>query len=190
MASNVVNEAVDVETLPAVAERMRAHIKQLAGRAIPVTEAQVTKDNVPELPIAVVAPLRQDFTHNGGPRMTVVEGFVVEIWLEPAMEKTKHGESPFWSYYEYNKFRDRMFDLFAGWRTPQGGTLQFMSMDVESNFLATVLTFRFRATYDICRDDGDEWAEPATITFDLCKPRSPACPPEPEQEKNPCPEST
>lgn len=189
MAQDV--KTADVETLPAIAAELREHIPQLVGRAIPVTEAYLgdKKDSVPELPIAIVAPLRQQFTHNGGPRMTVAEEFVIEIWLEPAMEKTKHGQTPFWSYYEYNKFRNDLFNHFAAWRTPQGGTLRFMSMDVESNFLATVLTFRLIATYDICRED-NEWAEPAKITFDLCQPRSPACPPEPEQEKNPCPVST
>lgn len=187
--AQVVEWDCDSETLPAVAERMRETITDLHKRAIPVTEAQVTKDNVPTLPIGVVAPLRQTFAKKGNYTYTIQEDFVIEIWLEPAREKTKDGgESPFWSYYAYNKFRNKMMVAFANWRTPQNGGLEFLSMDVESNFLATVLTFRLRATYDVCFDDGED-EPPANITFQLCQPVA-ACLPEPEQEKDPCPVST
>lgn len=179
----------ETETLPWVAERMREWIPQLDGRAIAVTDSDVTKDNVPTLPIALVAPLPQQFIHNGGDVMTVAENFVIEIWLAPIREIGEEGELPFWAYYEYNKFRNKLFNRFAGERTPQNGAIEFISMDVESNFLATVLTFRARATYDICRDE-DEWEEPAEITFDLCQPRAPACPPVPEQESDKCLAST
>lgn len=172
------------ELLPAVADRLRAHMPQLAGRALAVSEADATKDNVPTLPIAIVAPLVQNFTHNGEYRMTVNEEFVIEVWMPPEREKTiEGGETPFWSYYAYNAFRDQLFDLFAAWRTPQNGTVRFVSMGVESNFLATVLTFRLRATYDICSDNQDVEA-PAQITLSLCAPATKICePPCEEQEK-------
>lgn len=176
----------ETETLPAVAAMLRELLPELDGRALAVTEAEITKDNVPTLPLAMVAPLQQIFTHNGGHRMTVAEEFMVEIWLDPAREKGAKGETPFWSYYEYNGFRDRLFTYLAAWRTPQNGTLTFVTMDVESNYLATVLSFRLRATYDICPDI-EEPECPAEITFRLCQPRSAACPPVPEKEQNPCP---
>jgi hypothetical protein len=177
------------ETLLAVAAQLREWLPELGGRALAVTEAEVTKDNVPTLPLAMVAPLIQNFTHNGGMEMTVAEEFMIEIWLKPDRIKGENGETPFWSYYEYNKFRDKLFTKFGAWRTPQNGTLVFVSMDVESNYLATVLSFRMRAQYVICVDE-DELECPAEITFSLCQPKSAACPPQPEQEKDPCQPST
>ncbi|UPT53288.1 hypothetical protein [Synechococcus phage Ssp-JY38] len=187
----------ETETLPFVAEILRRFLPELKGRAFPVTEAEITKDNVPTLPLGMVAPLRQDFTHNGGLRVTVVENFILEIWLEPARIKGEKGETPFWSYYEYNAFRDRLFALFAAIRSPQGGTFRFVSMDVDSTYLATMLSFRMTATYDTCVNQQElEKCEatamqdglPAQITFALCRPRSQDCgKPEPEEEKNPCP---
>lgn len=174
MAQNVKPVEV-VETLPAVAALLREWLPEMKGKVVAITEAEVTKDNVPELPIGLVYPLRQDFTQrNNGTSVTVEEEFVVEIWLEPAREKTKHGESPFWSYYEYNTFRNKMFARFAGTRTPQNGAYTFISMDVESNFLATVIAFRMKATYELCVEP-DEWEEPVEATFSLCQPASSGC---------------
>lgn len=174
------------ETLPAVAARLREGLPQLQRRAFAVTEAQATKDNVPTLPVAIVAPLVQEYTHNGGNSIDVQEDFVVEVWLDPQREKTSDGgETPFWKYYAYNRFRDALFSLLTnGWRTPQGGTLRFVSMDVESNFLATVLTFRLRARYTVCTDSCDD-EEPAIVSLSMCAP-STKCDPQcvdTEQEK-------
>lgn len=184
---------VTAETLPAVAAALREWIPALAGRAIPVTEILVTKENLPSLPIAAVAPLIQNFTHNGGLKMTVSEEFTIDIWLPPEREQTAEGgETPFWSYYEYNKFRNELFSKFAGWRSPQNGRVSFVSMDVESNFLATVLTFRLRCVYDICADDS-ELEDPREIVITLCPPATPVCPaPEccEQQETDPCLAST
>lgn len=165
------------ETLPAVAALMREWLPELHGRAIPITEADLRTETVAglRLPLAVVYPLRQVFTHTGGFSMTVEEEFVIEVWLEPAREKTEKGESPFWSYYEYNTFRNKLFSRFAAERSPQNGTYQFISMDVDSNLLATVIAFRMKATYEHCADAVSELEEPATITFQLCKPASSGC---------------
>jgi hypothetical protein len=174
VAETVKQKPERVETLPVVAEQLREWLPELNGRAVAITEAQVEKDNVPDLPIALVYPLRQDFTHNGGFTMTVEEEFVIEIWLEPVREKSKKGESPFWSYYQYNTFRNKMFAKFASIRSPQNGKYTFISMDVESSFLATVIAFRMRATYELCVEP-DEWEKPAEITFSLCQPASSDC---------------
>lgn len=165
-----------VETLPAVASLLREWLPELHGRAIPITEADQDLNNMPELPIALVYPLRQLFNQpNGGFSMDVEEEFVIEIWLEPKREKSQRGETPFWSYYEYNSFRNKMFSRFASVRTPQGGSYQFISMDVESNSLATTIAFRLKANYELCADGVDECEAPAEITFDLCKPASSGC---------------
>lgn len=190
----------NTETLPAVAARMREFFPELQGRALAVTEAEITKDNVPSLPLSMVAPLRQTFTQpNGGRRLSVVEEFVIEVWLPPARIKGNSGETPFWSYYEYNEFRNKMFTVFSTWRSPQNGTVAFIGMDVESNYLATALTFRMAATYDVCPSSeevercqvtGHKDGEPAQITFSLCQPVSECCPDETrleQKEKTPCP---
>ena len=179
-------EAVDQETLPAVAARLREFVPELRGRALPVTEAMVTQDNVPTLPLAIVAPLIQNMTHTGNGAMTVAEDFVIEVWLPPTMEANS---TALWAYYNYNAFRNKIFTLFDGWRTPVNGGVRFISMDVESNFLATVITFRMRATYDVC-SDADEREDPSIITVKLCEPAAPVCLPDCEQEKDPCIPST
>lgn len=169
-----VKQSKATETLPAVAAHLREWLPELGGRAIPITEAEPTKDNVPDLPIALVYPLRQEFRHSGGYEMTVEEEFVIEIWLEPKREKSRKGETPFWAYYEYNAFRDKLFAAFAATRSPQNGSYTFISMDVESSFLSTVIAFRMKATYQLCVER-DEWEAPAEITFDLCQPVSSDC---------------
>lgn len=161
------------ETLPAVAEALRLWMPQFNGRIIAVTDGDVTEENVPTLPIGIVAPLRQNF-RPAGQRITVEEVFSLELWLDPRREKSLKGESPFWSYYEYNSLRNQLFTKLSTWRTPQNGAVVLNSMDVESSSLATVVAFRLTATYDICRQD-DELEEPAEIIFDLCPPKSPVC---------------
>jgi hypothetical protein len=178
----------DPETLPAFAVALREWMPQLGDRAIAVSDGDVTSENVPTLPLAIVAPLRQNFTHVGQ-RVTVEEIFTAELWLEPAREKSKEGESPFWSYYPFNRLRNQLFNKLSTWRSPQNGTVALNYMDFESSSLATVVAFRLTATYDICRDD-DEWEAPAEIVFDLCPPKSPVCKPGQAEEKDPCHAST
>lgn len=172
-----------VEILPDVAAQIREWIPALGGRALAVTDALITKDNVPTLPLVMVAPLRQEFEHFGRGRMTIDEQFMVEFWLDPAREKGAKGETPFWSYYEYNDLRDKLFNAFATYRGPANATFRFISMDVDANELATVLSFRMGARYDICEDS--QWEGPAEITFDLCAPKS--CRPFPVIEPEPVP---
>jgi len=184
----------ETELLPAVATAIRAWIPELDGRALAVTEAEIRKDNVPTLPLAIVAPLRQVFTHNGAYRVTVVEEFVTEIWLHSVRETSADGgETPFWSYYEFNAFRNKFMSAFAGWRGPFNATVRFVSFDVEANEHAVVLTFRMSAEYQWCLDNANDPSDgvPARITFSLCAPQGTRCDPcvecDENKENEPCP---
>ena len=180
---------VETEVLPAVADALREWFPELGDRALAVTDAKITKENLPTLPIAMVAPLRQLYSHNSGGRLTVGEEFMIEIWLAPEREVGVGGETPFWSYYNFNALRNRLFDRFAGWRTPQNGAVVFVSLDIEVVEYAVMLSFRMRANYDICADAPVEPpdGEPARITYSLCAPQSLKCGDyAPEHEIDPC----
>lgn len=191
----------ETELLPQVAAALIEWIPELNGRAIAISEADITPETVPTLPIALVAPLQQTFTHNGGHVVNTVEEFVIEVWLKPIREKTSAGaETPFWSYYEYNKFRNNLFTRFLGWRSTLNGTLRFISFDIEANTYAVVLTFRMSIEYKWCpnadelnacdaamRQDGNPIKG---ITFALCTPKAETCCDNcetNETEKDPCP---
>lgn len=185
----MVQVLTDVETLPAVAKQLAIWMPQLEDRAMAVTDGEVTKENIPTLPCAIVAPLRQEFT-NSGQTLTVEEEFTIELWLEPERAKSRKSESPFWAYYPFNLLRNQLFTKLSTWRTPQNGVVRLNSMIVESSSLATVVAFRATATYNVCNDD-DEWESPAEISFNLCQPKSQVCGPVPtEEKKDPCLAST
>lgn len=187
----------DIELLPAIADAIRGWFPELEGRAVAVTDAKITKENLPTLPLAMVAPLRQVYTHNSGGRMGVDDGFIVAFWLKSVREVGVNGETPFWSYYNFNAFRNKLFDLFAGWRTPQNGAVRFVSFDVDSDDYAVMLSFRMRATYDVCVSEAVPQGaceptvhtdgQPGWIRAKLCKPLPLNCDGfKPEPEVDPC----
>lgn len=175
----VTEDHENAELLPLVAALIAESFPELNGRALAVTEAVITPANLPTLPLVIVAPLTQTFSDNGGYRLPTQEEFMLEFWLKPEREQTATGgETPFWTYYEYNKLRNRVKSIFAGWRG-QGGTVIMRTMEIDADEFAVSISFRMRATYEECvpepklpecepgtAKDGD----PAHITYSLCKP--------------------
>lgn len=180
--------------LPAVALEMSRLFPELEGRAVAVSEANVTKENLPTLPACMVALVRTDAVGwnwraaNGDNEL--FDDFVVEFWLKPERIKRADGsESPFWAFYDYEPFRDRVLNWMTGYQGPSKQRLEFRNMEVDSDQYAVVLSFRFRAHYNWCRTQDDE--EPsiigrnASVTANICQPR-PVCCPEPCEKPKEC----
>lgn len=187
--------------LPAVAAEMRRIFGELDGRAMAVSEAMITKENLPSLPLCMVALLRGDVAgawkwQSASGANELVDDFVVEFWLEPLKYRRKDGsESPFWAFYNYEEFRDRLLSWMTGFRGPRGQRLEYRNMTVESDQFAVVLSFRIASHYNWCRTDDGSDGEPANVgstvqvVTRLCKPRSTICPDNVEEPKDcdPCP---
>lgn len=169
--------------LPSLAEQLAIWFPELGGRALAVSEVSITKENVPTLPLVVVAFTKASANPPLNAEMLdIVEAFVVEFWLEPARYKKANGtETPFWSYYDYEAIRDTLLTNLARWETPSGERISFRELTIEAEAYMVTLTFRFTATYRWCPDHV-EHGEPFKISFNLCA-ASDCCIPE---EPDPC----
>lgn len=111
----------DTRFLPAVAEAVGQWFPELGGRALAVSEVTITKENIPTLPLAMVAFVKS--TGNQPDNSTsemfdIVDSFVIEFWLEPARYKKANGsETPFWSFYDYDAVRDTLLSNLVRWET-------------------------------------------------------------------------
>lgn len=187
--------------LPTVAAAMARIFGELEGRALAVSEANITKENMPTLPLCMVALMRGDVAGqwnwraaNG--RNELADDFFVDFWLKPLKYLRADGsESPFWAFYDYEEFRDRLLNWMVGFRGPRGQRLEYKSMAVESDQYAVVLSFRLASHYDWCRtdeeSDGESTSEGSTVRLvtKLCTPKTNYCPDNAEELKecDPCP---
>jgi hypothetical protein len=174
--------------LPALAEQIALWFPELNGRALAVSEVSITKENVPTLPLAMVAFIRSTAnppSHSNAEMFEVVDTFIVDFWLEPARYKKANGtETPFWSYYDYEAIRDTLLSNMVRWETPGGERLAYRGLTIEAEPLAVTLTFTFMATFRWCPNK-KEFGEPFTIGFNLCT--EPGCVPDPCPEPvDPC----
>ena len=169
--------------LPALAEQLALWFPELGGRALAVSEISITKENVPTLPLVVVAFMKGTADPPLNAEMfDITEAFVIDFWLEPARYKKANGtETPFWSYYDYEAIRDTLLTNLVRWETPGGERIAFRELTVEAEAYMVTLTFRFTATYRWC-PDYVEHGEPFKISFNLCT-ASDCCIPE---EIDPC----
>jgi hypothetical protein len=167
--------------LPAVAEQLALWFPELNGRALAVSEVDITKDNVPTLPLAMVAFIRAvaNPPANGNAEIfEITDTFIIDFWLEPARyKKTNGSETPFWSYYDYEAIRDTLLTNLARWDAPGGERIAFRGLTIEAEPLAVTLTFTFIATFRWCPAKPKYLGEPFSVGFNLCT--APACIPDP-----------
>lgn len=178
--------------LPRVAREMAALVPELEGRSVAVSEADITRENMPTLPLCMVALVRMDGVNwsweAANAERKLFDDFIIEFWLKPKKQLRADGtESPFWAFYDYEKWRDRILGWATGFYGPRGQRLEFRNMTVESDEYAVVLSFRFRAHYNWCRTEDDE--EPTIIGRNakvipaLCQPVQECCPEDCEKPK-------
>ena len=182
--------------LPALAAAVAGWFPELGGRAIAVSEAEITRENIPTLPVCMLALVRE--VGNGrGPggstNVEIEEEFIAEFWLTPERYKNAAGaESPFWSFYDYDTFRDVLLTNLRGWRSPRNGSVSYASLDIEVTAFAVVLSFRLKHHFKWCPlDNGDENGEaPVAIVANICTPVPTYCGPlfeAPTDCESPCP---
>lgn len=164
--------------LPALAAQIAVWFPELGGRALAVSDAHITKVNVPTLPLVMVAFARSTGDQartSFQPRFTLTDMFVVEFWLEPSRYKKANGsETPFWSYYDYEAVRNKLLHNLSRWEAPGGEHIAYRSLTISADELAVTLTFGFAATFEFCQPF-DDAGEPFAISFDLCPPKG-CCP--------------
>ena len=180
--------------LPALAEQLAQWFPETNGRALAVSEVSITKDNVPTLPLVMVAFIRstaESNNHSNLDDFEITDTFIVDFWLEPARYKKSNGtETPFWSYYDYEQIRDTLLAKMGRWVAPGCEFISYRGMTVEAEPLAVTLTFTFMAYF--------RWKAPRVfdedvevikgIHFNMCAPVSECCDPECFDEKeDPCP---
>lgn len=181
--------------LPALAEAIAEWFPELNGRAFAVSDATITKENVPTLPLVMVALARsvgEQLAHNYSADFEIVDSFVVEFWLKPEIIKRANGsQTPFWTYYEYEDVRNTLLSNLSRWHMPgdyehkKTPRIAFRTLHIAASPLAVTLTFGFIASMRWCAD-GDEHGEPFKISLRLCAP--PSCVPETcyEEDINEC----
>jgi hypothetical protein len=174
---------VEKRFLPALAEALIEWFPQLGGRALAVSDVTVSKENVPTLPLVMVAFVRGTGTSPSWSRFAEVnleDNFVIEFWLEPARyKKPNKTETPFWSYYDYESIRDTLLNNISLWQSPSGERVAYRSLIIQADSLAVTLTFGFVAVSQWCRDKTLlDQGERFVINFNLCTPAgtiSPDC---------------
>ena len=144
---------VSKATLPALARAIAEWFPELGGRSIPVSEARITRDNIPTLPLVMVSLFRELGYHTVATRrLEPEEQVVVEFWFKPLryVDPNNGAETPFWAFYDYDTVRDRLVAELKHWHTPRGERLEYFSLDIDSDQFATVLTFQLRHKFVFC----------------------------------------
>jgi hypothetical protein len=185
---------VEKRFLPALADAVADWFPELEGRSVAVSDSAVTKENVPTLPLVVVALARSTSdppTKSRTEVFDVVDSFVVEFWLAPVRGKKRDGtELPFWSYYPYEYIRDNLLTNVVRWTPPEVGMIiAYRSMTIEADQFAVTITFSFDAHFRWCPSKPPDRGSPFTIGFGLCPPESccPQCDDKEDDPCNPCP---
>jgi hypothetical protein len=115
----------------------------------------VTPENIPTLPLVMVALQKETAKHNvqSRSRMEVTEDILVQFWVRPERLPLGNGaQSPFWAHYDYDQLRDALITRVWDWKSPRGERLAYKSMDLESDHFAVTITFQFEHTFDWCPD--------------------------------------
>lgn len=180
--------------LPALADEIKKWFQDLNGRAIAVSDYDITKLNVPTLPLVAVALKRSvgdQATQNYQPTFRLTEEVLIQFWLEPMRFKRKDGsEAPFWTWYDYESVRETLISNLSRWDAPHGAHFAYRKTDIAADELAVTLTFTFLASYQFCAPYVDD-SERFTITWNLCTPKAcclPDCFEPVENDKcDPCP---
>lgn len=170
--------APEAGTLPrpallALADDLRALFPEVGGRAIAVSEAEITKENLPDLPLIMCALVRDlaEGTAKSNQPYELTETVVVEYQVKAERYKKADGsESPFWAYYDYEPVRDRLIAFSREWRSPRNGILTYRGMDIESDRRAVVMTFSFEHKFLWCAREANVETPPACIQFGV-KPK-------------------
>jgi hypothetical protein len=172
--------------LPAVANAIDGWFPEAGGRVVAVSDVSITRENIPELPLVLVAfkqSIGSQLEESHSELFKIVDTFLVEFWMKPERIKAGGKETPYWSYYPYEYVRNKLINGFLDFEGPNGEHVAYRGLQVMTSPLAAHLSFTFLATYRWCTGDKqvvhDCYIE--GVDFRMCTPQS--CIPDPE-----CPE--
>lgn len=169
----------DDRLLPALAEALGTWFPELKGRALAVSDVAITKENVPTLPLVMLAFMRgvgAQSAYNHDDDFEIQDNFIISFWMHPVRYKANGFEMPFWSYYPYEKIRDVLLTNLLEWNAPNGTHIAYRNLAIEASSFAVTLNFGFVAMsrWKPCTHS---WGEPITyVGFNLCAPSSCWCP--------------
>lgn len=169
---------METGVMPLLATAIRGWFPFLKNRAVAVSDATVTKDNVPSLPVCFVVLIRE--TGAGSTmrsRTEAVDEIAVVFLLKSETYPMGDGkQSPFWAYYDFETLRNKLVGEIKRWEAPNGTRLAYRGLDIESTAFATEITFRFDYSSEVCDlpdEDGD--GGPVMIDFTITPAPAPFC---------------
>jgi hypothetical protein len=155
---------------------------------------EITKQNVPTLPLVMVGFVNSVANPpqlSSQDEIDMTDAFVVEFWLEPAKyKKSNGGETPFWSYYDYETVRDTLLSKMNRFIMPGPGGEQrtphisYRGLNIEAQEFAVTLTFAFIARFNWCTPNTDFGDKMPAIGIRLCAAES--CVPDACYPEDPC----
>jgi hypothetical protein len=172
--------------LPDLAANIAIWFPELKGRALAVSEATITKENMPTLPTCIVALMRADIDHvwqNSRGSIKIADDFIAEFMLETVRYKRADGsETPFWAFYDYEALRNKFFAHLGMYSGPSRERIEIISMEVDSDQYSINISFRLKARVIWCDDvssddalDGHDAGK--SISTGVCSPRNDYCGP-------------
>lgn len=151
-----------LSTIPALAEAIKTWFPELDGRVLPVSEAEVTVENMPTLPLVMIALQKLTFGGSMGRSnnpLKMNEDILIQFWLKPERYRLANGaQSPFWSYYDYDAILDKLVIGIEAWTSPRNIRLSLEALDIETDEFAVVITVRVTHATLWCRPDDSELA--------------------------------
>lgn len=163
-------ENTELASVIAIAQLIKEAFPEFEGRAFPVAEASLTKENAPNLPLCFVALLGIRAKNQSNDVVTpldIEETICVEFWLASQTYKKADGStSPFYAYQDYKSRMDKLFEILTGFHTPQRKPVRFISLDVMSDEYCMTMSFKFTVEWRWCVEPDHKY-NPVRIRFNL-----------------------
>lgn len=144
----------EIPAVVAIAHLVREAFPDLNGRAFAVAEATLTKENMPQLPLAFIALLNIRAINQSNDVKTpldIEETICVEFWFKSVnYAKTDGSMSPFYAFQDYNTTMNKLFSALSGYFTPQRKPLRFISMDTMADEYCQTICFKFSVEWRWC----------------------------------------
>lgn len=142
--------------VPAIAKVIRDNFPELSQRAFAVMEAEITKENIPNLPLCFVALLGLvcvNQSNNVSTPTDLLEHIIIEFWYAPTLYTRADGsQSPFYAFQDYQAIMDRLLAALDGFFGPKRKPVAFLSLTTISDEFALRVTFKVSVKWRWCAD--------------------------------------
>lgn len=164
-------EEIDIPTVVSIAHLVRAAFPELENRAFAVAEAGLTKENMPNLPLAFIALLGMSSvnqSNNVNTPTDLHETICVEFWLPSQVYKREDGsESPFYAFQDYRPTMEKLFNALTGYFTPQRKPVRLLTMDTTADEYCQTICFKFSVEWRWCPTPDDAFNPVRMKSFSL-----------------------